>query len=111
MNRPVWPAENMDKKTQALEKHLFSEREAEVYAILDGASVQDLLDRLYEDKPEYECLYRGELKPDLAEVAPYLVRLEYKTKFCDWVLQQGWGRHWGIFVVSYADLRVLRRHF
>jgi Domain of unknown function (DUF4123) len=82
-----------------------------MYAILDGASVDGLLDRLWEYEPEYECLYRGELEPDLAEVAPYLVRLAPKSAFTDWVVTRGWGNHWGIFCASRADLPAMRRHF
>jgi hypothetical protein len=79
------------------------------YAVLDGAAVPGLLAKLYA-QPEYVCLYRGELAPDMAEVAPYLVRLEPDSEFADWVLEKGWGRHWGIFALSRADLRALRRH-
>jgi len=82
-----------------------------VFAVLDGASVPDLLRKLYDTKPEHECLYRGELKPDLAEVAPYLARLEPRSEFAGWVIQQGWGNHWGVFAVSPADLPAMRHHF
>jgi len=83
------------------------------YAVLDGASVPDLLDHLYaeEDRPQFQCLYRGELAPDVAEVAPYLVRLQAGTAFAEWVLRSGWGRHWGIFLISGSTLNSLRHHF
>lgn len=96
---------------ESVGQYLFSDEKANVFAILDGASVDGLLQRLHRDRPEYACLYRGELAPDLAEVAPYLVALEPGTEFTDWVIGEGWGHHWGIFVVSYEDLRTLRRHF
>jgi hypothetical protein len=66
---------------------------------------------LYEHEPEYCCLYRGELDPDIATVAPYLVRLESGDKFAELVLKEGWGEHWGIFMLSTATLRALRDHF
>lgn len=81
------------------------------YAILDGASVPDLLDKLYEMEPEWVCLYRGELEPDLAEVAPYLVRLRHDDPFTMWVVNKGWGHHWGIFLRAPADIDSMRRHF
>jgi len=96
---------------EALRSRLFGETEGCLFAVLDGASVPDLPGKLYELKPEHECLYRGRLQPDMAEVAPYLVRLEPETPFTDWVLEQGWGNHWGIFVVSAAELLELRQHF
>jgi hypothetical protein len=100
-----------EETIQALADHLFSEEAANLYAILDGASVPGLLPKLYELQPEFECLYRGELKPDMAEVAPYLVRLEPDADFTFWIIEKGWGKHWGIFLASDADLRVMRRHF
>lgn len=99
-----------DKIIQAISDQLFASEEQHAYAILDGASVPDLLDRLYELEPEHVCLYRGELEPDMAEVAPYLVKLEREAQFTDWVLAEGWGQHWGIFAVSSVELDALRRH-
>src|SRR4051812_19633565 len=90
---------------------LFSSGETSVFAVLDGASVPDLVKSLHEHEPEYCCLYRGELEPDIATVAPYLVRLEAEDKFSERVLTEGWGVHWGIFVQAQATLRALRDHF
>jgi len=90
---------------------LFTKAETPVYAILDGASVPDLVKNLYQFEPDYCCLYRGELAPDMASVAPYLVRLEAKDQFSELVLREGWGAHWGTFIISPASLRALRDHF
>jgi hypothetical protein len=90
---------------------LFSVEGADVYAVLDGASIPDLLQALVNHQPDYECLYRGELAPDMAEVAPYLVRLEPDSDFTDWLVTKGWGNHWGVFAAADADLRAMRRHF
>lgn len=99
--------------SQALSTHLFPEDgELQTYAVLDGASVPDLLDQLYGDEPpEFVCLYRGELEPDLAEVAPYLVQLKAGSPFTEWLLGNCWGNHWGIFAASTEDIDVIRRHF
>lgn len=94
-----------------IREQLFTEPRLNVYAILDGASVPGLLDRLAVDVPEYVCLYAGKLAPVLAEVAPYLVRLRPEDRFTGWVLRSGWLRHWGIFVLSAASLPQLRNHF
>lgn|SRR5262245_9844349 len=95
----------------AVHQYLFTDEDNKVFAALDGASVPDLLDRLYGLLPEFECLFRGELEPDVAEVAPYLVQLEPNSEFTKWLVTRGWGQHWGIFGVSTADFRSLRRHF
>lgn len=80
-----------------------------IYAVLDGASIPDLRTRLYEMRPEHICLYRGELEPDIQEVAPYLVRMVHGTEFSNWVLTEGWGKHWGIFAQSRYSLSEVRK--
>ena len=99
--------------TQSLVKYLFSQPATNVYAVLDGASVEQLPQLLWEHEPENICLYRGELEPDIAATAPYLVKLEYDHPFTKLVCEQGWGKHWGIFVLTPAevDIRMLRNHF
>ena len=47
----------------------------------------------------------------MAEVAPYLVKLDGDSPFTEWVLDKGWGNHWGVFAESGADLHSLRQHF
>ncbi|MCP5118071.1 MAG: DUF4123 domain-containing protein [bacterium] len=96
---------------QSVSSRLFAAPDAGVFAVLDGASVPGLPQSLYRHEPDHECLYRGQLEPDMAEVAPYLVQLEQETEFTRWVIEQGWGNHWGIFALSSASLRDLRQHF
>jgi hypothetical protein len=100
-----------EAQVQALSRLLFAVPDMHVYAVLDGASVEGLLERFQRDRPEQICLYRGELERDLAEAAPYLVRLEPESDFAAWVVERGWGEHWGIFAVTDADMRALRQHF
>ena len=100
----------MSTLVPTLKQHLFSET-LKTYAVLDGASIPGLRKKFHYLKPEHICLYRGELKPDLAECAPYLVRLQPEAEFTDWVLTEGWGQHWGIFAQTAADLTALRKHF
>jgi len=96
---------------EKLEKWLFDER-ARSFAILDGAAVPDLALKIYEMQPHAVCLYRGELEPDLAEVAPYLVELFPGTAFTDWFLSEGTKvADWGIFARSPYSLTEMRKHF
>lgn len=93
-----------------LHTQLFGHTDRDTYAILDGASNPELLKMLWQHEPQHLCLYRGELDAEMAQVAPYLVRLLPDSPFTDEVLK-GWGRHWGIFLFTRADLRALRKHF
>ena len=86
----------------------------DVYAVLDGGAV-DTTDhlpmRLWDLAPgAHDCLYEGPLAPDLAAVAPYLVRLPRDGEVTRWVLERGWGRHWGVFVRTQVPADALRRH-
>lgn len=102
-------AQNPDTLRKNLARQLFENPKIHAYTILDGASNPALLDYLYDYQPEFTCLYRGELEPDIAECAPYLARLEADTVFTKWVMS-GWGNHWGIFALADCDIEVLRRH-
>jgi len=79
---------------------------------LDGAGVPGLPQRLRQPSaPRSECLYRGELESELAEVAPYLVELPRSGPFLDG-LRSGWGQHWGVYLLvpEALDFAALRRH-
>jgi hypothetical protein len=96
--------------SEHLRKSLFR-ADAHTYAVLDGASVPDLPERLFEFGPDHECLYRGELADDLVHVAPYLVYLFPEERFTEWLLHEFRGKHWGIFAQSPASLTAIRKHF
>jgi len=107
----MMPSEQVEAARPGLAGRLFGPGDTPVFAVLDGASSPELVKKLYEHEPEYCCLYRGELAPDIATVAPYLVRLDGDGEFTEWLLREGWGAHWGIFFLSPAVLRALRDHF
>ncbi len=97
---------------EQLARHLFADPALTVYAVLDGAAIPDLIDQLYADGgPEFACLYRGQIAPDLAHCAPYLVVLAPGSSFTRWLLAEGWGKHWGIFATATADFKAMQKHF
>jgi len=100
-----------DLINQKLYETLIESRETEVYAVLDGAAASGLIEALYDMKPEFFCLFRGKLTPDIAETAPYLVNMTSSSEFTDWVFDEGWGKSWGIFATADADIKTMRRHF
>ena len=48
-----------------MREKLYGEEGGSVFAILDGASVPGLLQKLVDHEPPNVCLYAGELKPDM----------------------------------------------
>ena len=95
---------------EELEKILFVDY-TRAFAVLDGASITDLRQRLYEFQPPHYCLFRGDRPPDVQEVAPYVVQLAPGSGFAQWVLDEGFGKHWGIFAHSRHSIKEMRRHF
>ncbi|MFO1350306.1 MAG: DUF4123 domain-containing protein [Gammaproteobacteria bacterium] len=95
--------------TAELKRQLFG-ADLTTYALLDGASIPGLPKMFAIHQPDHVCLLRGELDADLAAAAPYLVKLDADSPFADFVLS-GWGEHWGVFALTQAKLRELRKHF
>jgi hypothetical protein len=94
-----------------LERLFFESGDSQLYAVLDGASVPNLLSLLAQHAVVNECLFRGELDPELAQTAPYVAQLPAPSGFTNLLLTQGFGNHWGIFAQSSGDFRTLRMHF
>ncbi|MCY1073333.1 DUF4123 domain-containing protein [Archangium lansingense] len=82
----------------------------EVYAVLDAARDEALLPFVFRSGARHECLYEGPVPRELLEVAPYLVPLRRDAPFTQELLERAWGRAWGLFLVSSADLVTVRRH-
>ena len=96
--------------TTQLEEILFDDPALTTYAILDGASIPDLLEQLDSLQPEYVCLYRGELDAGMDEVVPYLVQLEPGHIFTRWLLDKGWGEHYGVYLHTPEPIAIIRLH-
>lgn len=101
-----------------LEKQRENRPDVNIFALLDGARNDRIYPSLLVSGLRHRCLYAGhELlywgkMPDvLAAAAPHIVRLKLDNPFARWLLEDGWGDHWGIYLVSTASLDELLRHF
>lgn len=81
-----------------------------VYAIIDGASVPQLISKLEQFHPKHVCLWRGELELELREVVPYVVAIRHEDEFTNWFLRQSSGTPWGVFVISDTEIHALAYH-
>ena len=92
-------------------EHLYAQPGKNVFAVLDGGSATGLLPAIDRHQPPTVCLSRAGPPDDAAEIAPHLVQLERGNPFVNWVIEEGWGNHWGVFAITDADLPAMRRHF
>ncbi len=86
-------------------------RGGSLFAILDAARDPRILELLHGSIDEHRSLYEGPQGDALAEVAPYLVRLHPGSHLLELLVEEGWGKSWGVYVVSPLSFKDLRRHF
>ncbi len=80
-----------------------------VWAVLDLARDPRIYGVLLESRLEFLCLYSGRLPRELERVAPHIVELLPGHRLLDRLLDDGWGKSWGVFVKT-ADQTNLRHH-
>ncbi len=81
-----------------------------LYAVLDAARDEMVLPWVRESGAEFACLYDGWQAQELADVAPYLVALPRGSAPLRDLVESAWGRAWGVYLTSAAEMRDLRRH-
>ena len=80
-----------------------------VWALLDLARDRRIYAVLFESRIEFLCLYTGRLPRQLELVAPHMVELLPGHRLVNQLLDEGWGRSWGVFV-KIQDPTRLRHH-
>ncbi|AGP42300.1 hypothetical protein SCE1572_52060 [Sorangium cellulosum So0157-2] len=88
-----------------------AEREP-LFAILDAARSDRILELLRQSIEPYQSLYEGIQGEPLATVAPTMTGpFRSDSVLLERLLMEGWGRRWGIFMTSREPFREVRRHF
>lgn len=82
-----------------------------LYALLDAAREPSVLKVILESKEEYRSLYEGAAGAQLCHFAPYVVRIPEKSPLLEKLVQQAWGKSWGVYVACDRPLKDLRTHF
>jgi hypothetical protein len=82
---------------------------AQVHWLLDGARDPRIARLLRSGGLEYTCLFSEPLHPRLASAAPYLVHLAAGSPTTNRLLQQGWGKAWGILTVAPPDITLVQQ--
>lgn len=102
---------NSNELRDAVNRYLWrgdGQGQGSFYAILDAARDPIIYSRLAVSGNRKVCLFIGDQAREMATVAPYLVELDKTDSFTRWVLENGWGNSWGIFVKSDATFIKLR---
>jgi hypothetical protein len=90
-------------KHKILESTLWGDtgdQQKQIFALLDCARDERIHPELIDSGLVYNCLYPGILSEGLAVVAPYLVKLDPKAEFTQWVITEGWGNSWGVYLAA-----------
>ncbi len=82
------------------------------YCLLDAARMEEVLEqaKTLAGDDQYFCLYKGIAQEQLGNVAPYLF-LTQPAPFVDWLFAEGWGKAWGIYVLSETQPDLVYKHF
>lgn len=80
------------------------------WVVLDCAQDEEIYGAILQSSAERACLFAGHLAPELEVAAPHVVCLEPEDGLTQFLLTEGWGRAWGIYLRSDAAPVALRRH-
>ncbi|MEW4568323.1 DUF4123 domain-containing protein [Tautonia sp. JC769] len=81
-----------------------------LFVVLDAARDPLILALLNTCSERFQSLYEGLLADQLVESAPYLVSLPSRSPFLETLATQGWGKSWGILLVSPSPFETIRKH-
>lgn len=104
------------KRRKAAERALSELREEArrepLYAVLDGARDERILELLREHVEAHRSLYDGTEGETFEEVAPYLAGpMREDSALLDKLVMEGWGKRWGIYCTSRERFAEIRRHW
>lgn len=81
-----------------------------LYAVVDPAQDEEILGVLRRSGQPSYSLYDGWAATHYRTQCPYLVALRKGGRLVEQLVEQGWGRAWGIFLTSDLPLPDVRRH-
>jgi hypothetical protein len=81
-----------------------------LFAILDAARDQKVVELLSCSGEEFRSLYDGKSAGELALLAPYLVRLPPESPLLEKLGHNAWGKSWGVYLTCSRPLMELRHH-
>ncbi len=107
---PAPPLPGTAKRTAAI-LNQFASLAAPLYCLLDAACDQTIPSLLALAQEQKQCLYDGQSATELANWAPYLIKLPLDSPFTKALLDLGWGKGWASYFTSSAPFEEIRHHF
>lgn len=80
------------------------------FALIDTAQDSDLFGIVKRCRQQ-QCLFSGDVPPEMAAASPYLVRVDDRDPLMPAWQQRGVGRNWGLLCEARIDFDALRSHF
>ncbi len=102
---------NTEKVIQSLKTELRKSGDASLYVILDTAQDDRIYPALKASGEDFKCLYPSDLPETLTATLPHIVKLDTESELLHWLIDNGWGNNWGIYLTSSASLKALHSHF
>ncbi|EYF04381.1 DUF4123 domain-containing protein [Chondromyces apiculatus] len=115
----LWLEQNREPRQRATEarsasiaaaRRTLAAVQGNLYAVLDASRTDRILVLLREAVETYRSLYEGIQGESMEHVAPHLVELPRGSQLLDRLLDEGYGRRWGIFIETPRPFKDLRRH-
>jgi len=82
-----------------------------LYALLDAARDERIVELLELSELRHESLYDGEQADVVADWGPWLVELPPDAALLEELVAEGWGESWGVYLTSSRRFNAVRRHF
>jgi hypothetical protein len=81
------------------------------YFLFDAARAENNLNKALELSLVHRSFFKGRSEEELAAVAPYLLKIDGNSPLANWIIDEGWGKSWGILLFSVADFEDVYAHF
>jgi hypothetical protein len=104
----TWP--DITQAEYALRNVIHAVPGERTYAVLDAAREDRIPAFLEACDAEHHSLFEGGRSRELSMVAPYLTYVPRGSKISRLLIREGWGKNWGIYVASPANLPEVKLH-
>lgn len=81
-----------------------------IWAILDCAQDERIYSTIQGTSLAHCCLFPGRIDEVLKSAAPHLIRLEFAHRVTRYLIDEGWGNQWAVFLQADVPLEDLRIH-